>query len=741
MGPDVGSRPVRDNVAGAARRLDGVSQLVPRATPGDPWPGAKREGLPRPVGRTLPPEFGTGAIAVLEGVSFMYSNALGDVPADSIGGLVHADTRLLSTWVLRLNGERLLPLRSGNLEHYSAAFFVTNNELPGLPANTFGVRRLRSIDSQLRERIEVWSFARTPEHVEVRLSVGNDFADLFEIKDVIRDRSAEIVRSHAADGSALVFSYKHGDFTAQTTVEVSPPAHRLEGDELVWELELAVDATWSVDITVPFDIGPDEVVPVHTGFGEVSDSQADDATARWFAEIPALRSDSDLLGHIGEQTSKDLLALRVQTRLDGREIVLPAAGLPWFLTVFGRDTLITAYQTVSFGQQLARGALLELASLQGKECNDFKDEEPGRILHEIRQGELTRLGLKPHSPYYGTADATMLWLILLSEYWRWTGDSALVNRLAPQARAALHWIDRYGDRDGDGYVEYQTRSPQGLGNQCWRDSWDGIQFADGRLPYLPVATCELQGYVYDAKLRMAELADGPLSDRALADRLRTEAGALKLKFNNDFWVDERGGYYAVGLDGDKQQIDSMTSNMGHLLWSGIVPADRAEIVVRHLMSDEMFSGWGVRTLSTRDGGFNPIGYHLGTVWPHDNSLIAAGLQRYGFREEANRIALAQIEAASYTGYRLPEAFSGYARSVSRFPVPYPTACSPQAWATAAPLLFVRTMLGLDARDGALVLDPVVPDQIGRLGIRGIPAFGSRWDVDAEGRTGRLRRAR
>jgi glycogen debranching enzyme len=739
-----------------------VTQAARRATPADPWPDVVRPGeasrtratssggpigslgvlpLPSPSGRSLPPEFGQGAIAVLEGVSFMYSDAHGDVPAGSIGGLVHADTRLLSTWVLTLNGGRLLPLRSGNLEHYSAAFFGTNAELPGMPANVFGVRRLRSIDRMLRERVEVWCFARESEHIEIRLSVGTDFADLFEIKDVIRDRSADIVRAHAADRSALKFRYRNGDFIAQTRVEVSPVATRIEGDDLVWEFDLAANSTWAVDITVPFEIGPNEVVPIRSGFGEVAGSTADDAAARWFADLPVLTTDADLVRHIGEQTAKDLLALRVQTKLEGRSVTLPAAGLPWFLTVFGRDTLITAYQTVSFGQQLARGALLELASLQGKERNDFKDEEPGRILHEIRQGELTRLGLKPHSPYYGTADATMLWLILLSEYWRWTGDSALVHRLAGPAQLALDWIDRYGDRDGDGYVEYQTRSLQGLGNQCWRDSTEGVQFADGRLPYLPVATCELQGYVYDAKVRCAELADGPLADPALAARLRTEAATLKHRFNQDFWVEARGGYYALGLDGDKQQIDSMTSNMGHLLWSGIADVDRVESVVGHLMSDEMFSGWGVRTLSTHDRGFNPIGYHLGTVWPHDNSLIAMGLARYGFREEANRIVLAQIEAASYTNYRLPEAFSGYARSMSRFPVPYPTACSPQAWATAAPLAFLRTILGLEPVDGGLTMDPVVPDQFGRIGIRGIPAFGSRWDLEAVGRSGRVDRTR
>ena len=670
----------------------------------------------------------------------MYSDAVGDVPPGSIGGLVHADTRLLSTWVLTINGAPLLPLRSGGVEHYSAAFFLTNPELPGLRANEFGVRRLRSVDSQLRERIELWCFAREPEPIEIRLSVGNDFADLFEIKDAVRDRSEQITRSHDPDGSTLVFTYRNEGFTAQTRVEVSPPADLVDGDDLVWELEPADDATWSVDITVPFEIGPDEVVPVRSGFGEVAGGQTDDATARWFAEIPVLKSDSDLLLHIGEQTAKDLLALRVQTRLEGHSVVLPAAGLPWFLTVFGRDTLITAYQSVAFGQQLARGALLELASLQGTTCNDFTDEEPGKILHEIRQGELTRLGHMPHSPYYGTADATMLWLILLSEYWRWTQDTALVKRLAPNAQAAVAWIDRYGDRDGDGYVEYRTRSPRGLGNQCWRDSADGVQFSDGRIPYLPLATSELQGYVYDAKLRVAELADGPLADPSLAARLRSEATTLKERFNVDFWIDDRGGYYAIALDGDKKRVDSMTSNMGHLLWSGIVSDDRVGLVVRQLMSDAMFSGWGVRTLSTGDRGYNPIGYHVGTVWPHDNSLIAVGLARYGYREEANRIATALIDAAAFSGYRLPEVFSGYGRSVSRFPVPYPTACSPQAWATAAPMLFIRTMLGLNAADGALTVDPVVPKEIGGIAISGIPAFGSSWDLEALGRIGEIRLA-
>jgi glycogen debranching enzyme len=408
------------------------------------------------------------------------------------------------------------------------------------------------------------------------------------------------------------------------------------------------------------------------------------------------------------------------------------------MTLFGRDTIIASLQTISVGPELARGALHLLGEAQGTKVDDFRDEEPGRILHEIRNGELTVLGEKPHSPYYGATDATLLWLVLMEQYLRSTGDEDFVRKRWDKVLAALNWIDRYGDRDGDGYVEYQTKSPQGLGNQCWKDSWDGIQFSDGRIPFLPIATVELQGYVYDAKRRIASVARALLKDEALAQRLEREADQMRARVNKDFWSDERGGYYIVGLDGDKRPIDSMTSNMGHLLWSGIVPEDRARIIAGHLMSDAMFSGWGVRTLSTDDRGYNPIGYHCGTVWPHDNAIIAAGLARYGFRDEANRIVMAQIEAASFSNFRLPETFAGFERSLSRFPVPYPSACSPQAWATGAPFEFVRIMLGAEVRNGEIHLDPRVPEQIGHLNLRRVHALGTLWDIEAIGSKGRVR---
>jgi glycogen debranching enzyme len=683
--------------------------------------------------RDLPPELGADAVAVLDGASFMYSNAAGDVPSGSIGGLVHDDTRFLARWELMINNSRLLVLGADTVDYYSAAFFLTNPELPGLRANTIGVRRERFVGDGMHERIGLESFADEPVSIQLRLAVGTDFADLFEIKGVVRDRSAEITRAHAADGSRLDFSYRNGPFEARTEIMVDPPASRLEGDDLVWDVKLERNHEWWCELNVPLHYGPTDVIPTHRHFGEAFREFGDDPRARWRTTLPILHTESDLLRDVIDKSLHDLHALRLEKRPEGgQSVVLPAAGLPWFLTLFGRDTLITAYQTLAFGPNLTQGALIKLAAHQGRVVDDFTDQEPGKILHEVRSGELTRLGLMPHKPYYGTVDATQLWLILLSEYWRWTLDDEFVRGLRDNAYAALRWIDDYGDRDGDGYVEYATRSSQGLGNQCWRDSWDGVQFADGTIPVLPIATCETQGYTYDAKLRLAELADGPLNDPELGRRLRAEAQELYERFNRDYWIDQRGGYYAIGLDGDKRQIDSMTSNIGQLLWSGIVPRERAATVARQLMSDQLFSGWGVRTTSTADQGYNPIGYHMGTVWPHDNSLIAHGLARYGFRDEANRIIMAMLEAAKFLAYRLPEALTGYDRSFGRVPVRYPTACSPQAWATAAPFLFVRTMLGLDARDGELVVDPAIPEGIGRIKLARANAFGLRWDVEATG---------
>ncbi len=346
---------------------------------------------------------------------------------------------------------------------------------------------------------------------------------------------------------------------------------------------------------------------------------------------------------------------------------------------------------------------------------------------------MTAFEERPHSPYYGSADSTPLFLTLLDEYERWSGDRETVSHLEFAARAALKWIDRYGDRDGDGYVEYERRNPEtGLENQCWKDSPDSIKYADGRLAKLPRATCEIQGYVYDAKMRCARLARAVWNDFDLAARLESEAQQLKSRFNHDFWIEDRS-FFALALDGDKQRVDSLTSNIGHLLWSGIADVDKAAACVGHLVGKRLFSGWGVRTMAEGDAAYNPIGYHVGTIWPHDCSFIAWGLRRYGYREEAAQIAQGILEAADFFEGRLPEAFAGYPRELTGFPVEYPTACSPQAWATGAPLLLIRSLLGLEPIEGRLLVDPAVPESIASIELTGIPGRWGRADAFGRGR--------
>jgi len=351
----------------------------------------------------------------------------------------------------------------------------------------------------------------------------------------------------------------------------------------------------------------------------------------------------------------------------------------------------------------------------------------------MRYGELTAFEERPHSPYYGSADATPLFVVLLDEYERWTGDRRLVHELQPEARAALNWIDQYADLMGNGYIWYQRRNEQtGLENQCWKDSWDSISYSDGRLPGFPRATCELQGYAYDAKVRGARLARLIWRDLKYADELEGQAAALKRRFNRDFWLPERQ-YYALALDSEGNPLDALASNNGHLLWSGIVDKSKARAVVRHIMGPRLFSGWGVRTLAEGEGRFNPIGYHVGTVWPFDNSLIAWGLRRYGFKAEAAQIAAGILDAAEFFEGRLPEAFGGYERSLTRYPVQYPTACSPQAWSTGAPLLLLRTMLGLEPIGDNLIIDPALPSGIGHLELLDVRGRWGRIDAFGRGR--------
>jgi glycogen debranching enzyme len=451
----------------------------------------------------------------------------------------------------------------------------------------------------------------------------------------------------------------------------------------------------------------------------VSADEPEAAHRAWAEGTAAVSSGDAFFDRTIERARSDLRALI--SGWPGATERYVAAGVPWFATLFGRDSIITALETLAFRPQIAVETLQLRARHQSQEDDPRRDAEPGKILHELRTGEMARLGEVPHVPYFGSVDVTPLWLVLLSETHAWTGDDALVERLWPNVLAALEWIDRYGDRDGDGFVEYRRRNDEGLVNQGWKDSFDAIRWRDGALAEAPVALVEVQGYVWDAKRRIAALARRR-GDAALADRLTAEAEALRRRFEEAFWMEE-AGTYAMALDGAKRQCDAIGSNPGQALWSGIVAPERAGRVVASLLSPAMNSGWGIRTLASDQVGFNPIGYHLGSVWPHDNALIAAGLKRYGFAREAGLVA-EQVLGASrhFREYRLPELYCGFSREESHLPVPYPVACVPQAWAAGAPYSLLQTMLGLRADATANTLElmhPELPEWLEKVIVRGM----------------------
>ena len=675
-------------------------------------------------------------INCLEGSTFMVSDVVGDAgpDPDEVFGLFYRDMRHLSRWQLAIDGKRLDPLSNGSSGYPSATFFLAGPGSTVHQNSTLSVIRERTLGQgageDLHEKLTVINSGREEMVVELSMNFDADFADVFEVKDRQFTKKGTISRRVHSQQVELI--YQREDFERRTIVNAE--GARLSQGAAAFRLRLAPAESWSKTLQVTFGSVAPNAEPAAVGgptSSEVKRPQVishRDQMDAWLKAAPEVRASWDSLRHTYQRSLRDLAALRLHTQALPEGAVIPAAGLPWFMAVFGRDSLITSYQALPFVPQLASATLQVLARWQAKVWDDFRDAEPGKILHELRFGELSYFQEWPQSPYYGSADSTPLFLILLDEYERWSGDTDLVVELEPQARAAVDWLQHHGDLDGDGYQEYQCRSIQsGLANQCWKDSGDSIVHPDGQLASLPRATCELQGYAYDARIRTARLAREVWHDNTTADRLERDAAELKTRFNSDFWV-AGDDFFALALDGDKQQVPTLTSNMGHLLWSGIVDDSKVDAVVDHLMGDLLFSGWGVRTLAMGQPAFNPLGYHNGTVWPHDNSLIAAGLARYGRREEAGRIALAMFEASAYFDHRLPEVFAGYPRSLTEFPVEYPTACSPQAWAAGTPLLLLRVLLGLEPRDHDLTCTPYVPHAIGSLGLTGVPGRWGRADT-------------
>jgi glycogen debranching enzyme len=673
-----------------------------------------------------------GLVRILEGNTFVVSDKRGDIEASATDptGLFSFDTRFLSKWVLTVNGQRLNPLSIDDLHYFEARFFLVPGTGTVYVDAKLSVIRVRAVGDGFHEELSILNHQDKPVELQVRIDAGSDFADLFEVKDALKKKGT--YRNRIERGR-LVLGYQRETYERATLISATKPAE-IDKDGLTFRVRIEPHGQWTTELQVVTDMGALEAA--------LPDIRGRPSMARglekWVGKAPQLESSAESLKTTYQRSMVDLAALRFSPVIAAGDS-LPAAGLPWFMTMFGRDSIFTSLQALPFMPELAATTLRVLGAWQGSRVDDFRDEDPGRILHEMRYGEMTAFEERPHSPYYGSADATPLYVVLMDEYERWTGDSKLVDDFEPQTRAALNWIDEYADLQGNGYVSYKRRNEEtGLENQCWKDSWDSVSYHDGTLPGFPRATCELQGYAYDAKVRGARLARHFWHDPEFAGKLEKEAADLKRRFNRDFWVKDRG-YFAIALDTDGRQVDSLTSNIGHLLWSGIVEKSKARSVVRQLMSARLFSGWGVRTLAEGEGRYNPIGYHVGTVWPFDNSIIAWGLRKYGFKEEAARVAEGILGAAQYFDGCLPEAFGGYPRQMTKYPVQYPTACSPQAWSTGAPLLLLRAVLGMEPVGDNLVVDPALPTSVGWLELLDIPGRWGRIDAFGRGRVDTSRR--
>ena len=672
-----------------------------------------------------------GLVKILDGNTFVVSDSRGDIEASLTDptGLFSFDTRFLSQWILTVNGQRLTPLSTDDLQYFETRFFLVPGTGTVYVDSKLSVIRRRAVGNGFREELRILNHDEKPVDLTIRIDAGSDFADLFEVKDALKKKGTYSAR---AKEGRLVLGYQRDTFTRATDISATERA-RVDKNGLTFKTRIGAQDEWSTNldvVTTVLESGRGREQPT---FARPRGRQNMEANLkRWLDDAPTLECDWDALRETYRRSLVDLAALRFSPPIMGRRS-LPAAGLPWFMTMFGRDSIFTSLQVLPFAPSLAATTLRALGEWQGTVVDDFRDEDPGRILHEMRYGELPAFEERPHSPYYGCADATPLFVVLLDEYERWTGDRRLVHELEYEARAALNWIDEYADLMGNGYISYKRRNEKtGLENQCWKDSWDSISYHDGRLAGFPRATCELQGYAYDAKMRGARLAREIWKDEQFAGTLERQAADLKRRFNRDFWIED-GEYFALALDGDGNQVDSLSSNIGHLLWSGIVDKAKAKAVARHLLGTRLYSGWGVRTLAEGEGRYNPIGYHVGTVWPFDNSFIAWGLRRYGFKEEAAQVAAGILAAADFFDGRLPEAFGGYERTLTRYPVQYPTACSPQAWSTGAPLLLLRTMLGLEPVGDLLVVDPALPVGIGHIALLDIPGRWGRIDAFGRGR--------
>jgi glycogen debranching enzyme len=673
-------------------------------------------------------------LTLIDGKTFLSTTLSGDVmpPGAPDVGFFHDDTRFLSRLELRVGGCRTVVLSSSTEQTFVSQIELTTGqttlrEAYEIPENTVHIRREQLLASDtFYDHLTFENFNFHDVELVIELAYEADFMDVFQVRGVAREHSGHYYKP-VVHRESLIFHYCGLDRVARDAVVCfSPEPEVVEGTTARWRLNLPPFKRFQLQCTVVPHVEGKQCRAGRPDFGQQARLRRE-AFAAWESRSTHFYSSNRIFDQMVGTSKGDFHALQIP---EGNEHVI-AAGIPWFATMFGRDSILASYQSLLLSAQLATETLRVLARYQGKESDDWRDEEPGKILHEFREGEMTRANEVPFSPYYGSVDSTPLWLILLSETYNWTADEQLVRDMLPHAYHALDWMERYGDLDGDGFVEYRRRSPRGLSNQGWKDSWDAILHRDGEAAKPPVALCEVQGYVYEAKYRMASLLRA-FGDTQTADKLKKEAAEIARRFEKAYWMPSRA-FYALALDGDKRQVQVISSNPGHLLFTRMLAQERARTLCQRFMRPDMFSGWGWRTLSQEERVFNPLSYHRGSVWPHDNSIVAHGMALYEFREPANQVFSALFQAAlDFRDYRLPELFCGLERREYDEPVKYPVSCSPQAWASGAVFLLLSSVLGIRPsapRKELNIVTPTLPPFLDQLNIRNMRVGGSRVDLD------------
>ncbi|MDI7247487.1 MAG: glycogen debranching N-terminal domain-containing protein [Bacillota bacterium] len=687
---------------------------------------------------------------------FLVTDDAGDVRDDvpnAFTGLFFCDTRFLSKWEFTLNGVRPLLLSSDTDRPYLHDIWLTNPEFAvgkhSVPRERLCIHRQVVVDGGVLERVVITNYHRSAVQLRLVWRFAGDFRDVFELREVPGPRGTELETVKGQD--SLTLRYMGIDnIERQLLINGRPTPTVLHEGCLVYEICLPPAATETVEVSAtPAVISPavartpaarcpqmslvqarpirTPARDVRTKLFSVSEGHLAEDYSAWEDACTTITTDNHAINSVLGRSLADLRLLAVHTEY-GPYLV---AGLPKFGTLFGRDSILAAVQTLMLNNDLAKGTLRCLALLQGREVNPWRDEQPGKILHEVRHGELAHLGLIPFGRYYGSIDSTPLFVILLAETYKWTGDTLLLQDLAQSLDRAVAWLDEYGDPDSDGYLEYSRMAAdgtlqQGLTNQGWKDSNESLVFPDGSLARGPAALVEVQAYAYAAKLGAADLYE-TLGNREKATFMRTKAAVLRERFNRDFWVD-KSGFFALALDGNKQQVDTLTSNPGHGLWAGIIDEDRVSTFAERLLSSEILSSWGLRTLAAGQAAYNPVSYHNGAIWPHDNSIIASGLKRYGLDTAATSVAVRILRAATcFPGCRLPELYCGHD---SRRPVAYPDACSPQAWAAGAVFMAFQTILGLFAANAGrtLYIRPCLPPEINVVEVKHLSIGGGRLDL-------------